>query len=84
MNYKDYFVLAARVVGLFVAISGLRTLLTLVFILFDGGADLFIIIYFLTVGLFDVLLGAYLLRGAPQIVNFAFGRDADDVKIDLP
>jgi hypothetical protein len=84
MNYRNHFVLAARIVGLLIALSGLQTLLTLIFILFSGGADAFLIVYFLTVGLFDLLLGAYLLRGAPFIVRFAFGRDGEDVKIDLP
>lgn len=75
---KNYFSLAARIVGLLVLLSGLRFLLTFVFILLSGEADSFILFYFFAIILFEFVVGGYLVRGAPLLVDYAFRQRAGE------
>ena len=78
MKFKNIFVLAARIIGLFMAISGLRGLVDLVFILWLGDVEFFFIAYIFAATMFYFLTGAYLLRGAPEVVKFAFRGTPDE------
>src|SRR5207248_1568820 len=75
---REYFALALRITGLFIALSGLRYVV-------DSGLGLlgyFTLLrtstaYYLIVGLCYLFAGLYLLRGAPHLVGFAYPREAE-------
>jgi len=73
MRIADWFALAVRVVGIWLSISGLGSLLDSS--LFKLGYFNYLESspgYYLIYGLAQVLLGLYLVRGAPQLVEFAY------------
>lgn len=74
---KNHLSLAARIVGLIVLLNGLRYLLTFLFILLSGDADTFILFYFLAITLLEFVVGGYLLRGAPFLIEYAFRQNGD-------
>ena len=79
MTPKDLFAAAVRVVGLIVLIGGLRYLLSAALTAFHpqpmaGAATPF---DYLVPGVLGALLGAYLIRGAPGLFQFAFPARSD-------
>ncbi len=78
MQFKNYFILAARIIGLFAILNGARSVIDLIFIWLDGSFDSIIVAYILAVTLFYLIGGFYLLQGAPAIIRIAFGRKSDE------
>jgi hypothetical protein len=87
MRVEDCFAVAVRVVGLVVFIYGLEWLLNSFlfrlgyFNYLDSSPG-----YYLIFGLAQVLVGLYLLRGAPHLLGFAYPTEDEDEgngKVDL-
>jgi len=74
MNAKDYLALALRVIGFLTLAHGLRDLLDYGLILLGYTSTHGAPAYYLILGLLYCVVGLYLLRGAPLIVNFAYPR----------
>ncbi len=81
MKSEEWFAFAVRVVGLVVALYGLGYLLdSLLFRLGyfnypDSSPGWYVI-----VGVFQFVVGLYLLRGAPVVVNFAYPEEVDSAE----
>jgi hypothetical protein len=82
MRIADWFALAVRVGGIWLLVSGLGLLLDSS--LFKLGYFNYLESspgYFLICGLAQVLAGLYLVRGAPQLVEFAYPTE-DEVELN--
>lgn len=79
MRVEDCFAVAVRVVGVVVFIYGLEWLLNSFlfrlgyFNYLDSSPG-----YYVIFGLAQVLVGLYLIRGAPHVLGFAFPIEDDD------
>jgi hypothetical protein len=69
------FGLTIRIVGLLVLLYGLSHLLSVIVILLAVGSDVLPIRVPLVTAVCGILVGYYLLRGAPQIQRIAYGND---------
>lgn len=80
MQPRDAFAVALRVVGLLISCAGLLYLLSAALLVFvpHYRADAAPAWHYLLSGAIAVAVGAYLLRGAPQVVRFAYGRERPD------
>jgi hypothetical protein len=75
MTAPAAFGLTVRVVGLLVFLFGLNHLLNVVIILLSVGADVLPIRVPLVSAVCGILVGYYLLRGAPVLQRIAYGND---------
>jgi hypothetical protein len=81
MRVEDWFALAVRVIGITVFVPGLGILLDslLLKLGYFNLPDTYPA-YYVIYGAAQVVLGLYLMRGAPFLVDFVYPReDADDV-----
>ena len=80
MQPKDAFGVVVRVIGLLVSCTSLLYLLSAVLLLFvpNYRADVSPAWHYLLSGIVCFVLGAYLLRGAPHIVRFAYPQERSD------
>ncbi len=82
MGTKEWFELAARIIGIVVLIYGVTDLINSLlfyyryFVFPDSTTG-----YYLILGLSYVFMGLYLMRGASHLVTFAFPEE-DDYKSD--
>lgn len=84
MNAKNYFSLALRVIGFLTLAHGLRDLLDYGLILLGYTSTHSAFAYYLILGLLYCVVGLYLLRGAPLIVNFAYPyKDGESREADV-
>lgn len=72
MNAPTAFGLTVRIVGLLAFLYGLYQLLSVVLILVSAGSDVLPIRYPLLMAAFSIVVGFYLLRGAPLIQRIAY------------
>ena len=79
MKSKDYFSLALRIIGLLTLAHGLRDLVDFGLILLGYTSTRSSFAYYLILGLLYSVVGLYLLRGAPFVVNFAYPRNREEV-----
>ena len=82
MQFKNYFILAARIIGLFAILNGARSVIDMIFIWLDGRFDAAIVAYILAVTLFYLIIGFYLLQGAPMLVRIAFKQKPDETVVE--
>ncbi len=73
MNAPAAFGLTVRIIGLLAFLYGLYQLLSVVLILVSAGTDVLPIRYPLLMAAFNIVVGFYLLRGAPLIQRIAYG-----------
>jgi len=83
MKSKDYFGLVVRVVGLFLILFSLFYFYGSVATAISpelgrGGTPL----YHAGIGIVMLLVGLYLVRGAPHLTRFAYGGDEHDAHVD--
>jgi hypothetical protein len=74
MKSKDYFTLAVRIIGFLTLAHGFRDLVDYGLILLGYTSTHSAFSYYLILGLLYSVVGLYLLRGAPLVVNFAYPR----------
>ena len=79
MKSKNYFSLALRIIGLLTLAHGLRDLVDFGLILLGYTSTRSSFAYYLILGLLYSVVGLYLLRGAPFVVNFAYPRNREEV-----
>ena len=82
MKSQDYFSLGLRIIGVFTLAHGLRDLVDFGLMLLGYTGTRSSFAYYLILGLLYSVVGLYLLRGAPLIVNFAYPRDREETSED--
>lgn len=82
MQFKNYFILAARIIGLLAILNGARSVIDLIFIWLDGGFDAAFVAYILAATLFYLIIGFYLLQGAPALVRIAFKQKPGETVVE--
>jgi hypothetical protein len=73
MTSKDWFAVAVRIIGLIVIIEALRYIASAVIVLARHPAGVAATVFDFSIpGVSGLVVGLYLLRGAPHVMRFAF------------